>query len=472
MLLTIRTTHQPATDLGYLLGKNPARAQTFELGFGNAHVFYPEVDERACTAALLLDVDPVGLVRGRGDGEGALDQYVNDRPYVASSFLSVALSRVLRSAMGGTSRERPELAQTPLPLEARIAVVPARGGEDVLRRLFEPLGYAVSVDAHPLDPAHPSWGDSRYFTVTLSAVTRLRDLLTHLYVLIPVLDGAKHYWVGDEEVEKLLRHGEGWLANHPERDLIAARYLKHRRSLVRDAIARLEPAPPGEDDADEAPDAEEAALEERVSLNQQRLATVLAALRATGARRVLDLGCGEGRLLRMLMDEPAFGEIVGMDVSHRALEIAAERLKLERLPERRRERIRLIHGSLMYRDRRLEGFDAAAVVEVVEHLDPPRLAAFERVLWQHARPGTVVLTTPNAEYNRMWPTLPAGNFRHRDHRFEWTRAEFQGWADGVAERWGYTVRFGPVGPEDAQAGAPTQMAVFTRLDAAAAGAED
>ncbi len=466
MLLTIRTTHPPATDLGYLLGKNPARAQRFELGFGHAHVFYPEADEQACTAALLLDVDPVGLVRGRGDAEGALDQYVNDRPYVASSFLSVALSRVLRSALAGTSRERPELADTPLPLEARLAVVPARGGEDVLRRLFEPLGYAVEVQAHPLDPARPEWGDSRYFTVTLSGIKRLRDLLTHLYVLVPVLDGDKHYWVGDEEVEKLLRHGEGWLAAHPERDLIAARYLKHRRGLVRDALARLvEPAAPDEDEAAAAPDAEEAALEERVSLNQQRLATVLAALRATGARRVLDLGCGEGRLLRMLVDEPGFDEVLGMDVSHRALEIAADRLKLDRLPARRRERIRLIHGSLMYRDRRLEGFDAAAVVEVVEHMDPPRLAAFERVLWQHARPASIVLTTPNAEYNVRWPALPAGRFRHRDHRFEWTRAQLRDWADGVAARWGYAVRYVPVGPDDAEVGAPTQMAVFTRVDA-------
>jgi 3' terminal RNA ribose 2'-O-methyltransferase Hen1 len=462
MLLTIRTTHHPATDLGYLLAKNPARTQTFELGFGNAHVFYPEASEEACTAALLLDVDPVGLVRGRGEGEGALDQYVNDRPYVASSFLSVALSRVLRSALAGSSRERPELAETPLPLEARLSVVPAHGGEELLRRLFEPLGYAVAVQPHPLDPAHPEWGDSRYFTVTLSGTARLADLLTHLYVLVPVLDGAKHYYVGDDEVEKLLRHGEGWLAAHPERDMIAARYLKHRRSLVHDAIARLVQP---DDDAEAAPDAEEEALEERVSLNQQRLATVLAALRASGARRVVDLGCGEGRLLRMLADDPTFAEVVGMDVSHRALEFAADRLRLDRLPPRQRERIRLMHGSLMYRDRRLDGFDAAAVVEVVEHMDPPRLAAFERVLWEHARPGVIVLTTPNAEYNVRWPSLPAGRYRHRDHRFEWTRAELQAWAGGVAERWGYAVRYAPVGPEDAEVGAPTQMAVFTRLDA-------
>ncbi|HEX2189581.1 MAG TPA: 3' terminal RNA ribose 2'-O-methyltransferase Hen1, partial [Longimicrobiaceae bacterium] len=339
--------------------------------------------------------------------------------------------------------------------------------------------YAVAVDPHPLDPAHPSWGDSRYFTVTLSAVTRLRDLLTHLYVLIPVLDGAKHYWVGDEEVEKLLRHGEGWLAAHPERDMIAARYLKHRHSLVRGAIARLvEQEAPAEEEteaAETARDAEEAGLERGLSLNEQRLSTVLAALRASGARRVLDLGCGEGRLLRMLLADPQFAEIVGMDVAHRSLEMAADRLKLARMPPRQRERIRLIHGSLMYRDRRLEGFDAASVVEVVEHMDPPRLAAFERVLWEFARPGTVVLTTPNADYNVRWPTLPAGHVRHRDHRFEWSRAEFQAWAGGVAARFGYAVRYLPVGPEDPEVGSPTQMAVFTRADRApglAAAADD
>jgi 3' terminal RNA ribose 2'-O-methyltransferase Hen1 len=461
MLLTITTTHRPATDLGYLLGKNPARAQSFELAFGTAHVFYPEAGDDLCTAALLLDVDPVGLVRGGG----GMDQYVNDRPYAASSFLSVALSRVMRSAMAGSSRERPELAETPIPLVARIAVLPCRGGDSFLRRLFEPLGYAVEAVPHPLDEAEPAWGDSRYFTVTLTATKRLSELLTHLYVLVPVLDGAKHYYVGDDEVEKLLRHGDGWLPMHPERDLIARRYLKHRRTLVRDAIARLvEQEEPEADEAAEAHDAEEETVEQRISLNEQRLAAVFDALKATGAAEVIDLGCGEGNLLRKLIREPHFKVIVGMDVAHRSLEIAAERLKLERLNERQRARIRLIHGSLMYRDPRLAGFGAAAVVEVVEHLDLPRLAAFERVVFGEARPGAVVLTTPNAEYNVRWPTLPAGRFRHRDHRFEWTRAELAAWAGGVAERYGYVVRYEPVGPVDEEVGPPTQMAVFTRGD--------
>jgi hypothetical protein len=213
MLLTITTTRPPATDLSYLLHKNPQRSQSFDLAFGQAHVFYPEAAPDRCTAALLLDVDPVGLVRGRQASAGpALDQYVNDRPYVASSFLSVAVAQVFGSALAGRSKERPELADSPLPLKARLAVLRCRGGERVLRRLFEPLGYAVAAAGRALDEAFPDWGESPYFTVTLDGHCRLRDLLAHLYVLIPVLDDDKHYWVGADEVDKLLRHGEGWLA--------------------------------------------------------------------------------------------------------------------------------------------------------------------------------------------------------------------------------------------------------------------
>src|SRR5437762_3481619 len=343
MLLTITTTHRPATDLGFLLHKNPARAQSFDLSFGRVHVFYPEASPERCTAALLLDVDSVGLVRGKHgpEGEGGLlQQYVNDRPYVASSFLSVAIARVFGSALKGESKERPDLVAAAIPLEARIAVLSCRGGEGFLRRLFEPLGYTVVAEPQPLDAKFPDWGQSRYFRVTLSATKRLSELLGHLYVLVPVLDDEKHYWVTQDDVEKLLRYGEG-------------------------------------------------------------------------------------NLLRLLLADRQFEEIVGMDVSWRALEIATERLKLDRLAPAQRERVRLIHGSLMYRDTRLAGYDAAAVVEVIEHLDPPRLAAFERVLFEFARPATVVVTTPNAEYNVRWETLPAGRFRHRDHRFEWTREQFQ-----------------------------------------------
>src|SRR5579864_1346812 len=240
MLLTISTTHRPATDLGYLLHKNPANLHSFDLSFGKAHVFYPEAVPERCTAALLLDVDPVGLVRGkRGQHEGGtLDQYVNDRPYVLSSFLSVAMGRALGTAMTGRSKGRQELADQKIPLAATLAVVVCRGGEQMLRELFEPLGYEVSAVHHPLDEKFPEWGEGPYFTVMLKGIVRLQDLLNHLYVLVPVLDAEKHYWIGQDEVEKLLRKGEGWLAAHPHKEAIVKRYLPRQRQLAREALAQ------------------------------------------------------------------------------------------------------------------------------------------------------------------------------------------------------------------------------------------
>jgi 3' terminal RNA ribose 2'-O-methyltransferase Hen1 len=465
MLLTISYTGKPATDLGYLLHKSPFRVHSFDQVFGKAHVFYPETNPDRCTAGLLLEIDSIGLVRNRRGPSGeahALEEYVNDRPYAASSFLSVAIARTFGTAMTGKSKERQELADTSLPLEVRIAVLPCRGGEVLLRRLFEPLGYEVMATRHPLDEEFPEWGESPYFTVTLKATVRLSDLLTHLYVLVPVLDDDKHYWVGDAEVEKLLRHGEGWLREHPERELITNRYLKHQRRLAREALSRLiGDEEPAADEVAETHAREEEAIEKPISLAEQRIGAVMAALRSSGATRILDLGCGEGRLLRELLKDKAFAEIVGMDVSHRALEIASQKLRLEDLPRIQKDRIRLIHGSLTYRDKRLAGYDAATVVEVVEHQDPPRLAAFERVLFEFARPQTIVITTPNVEYNVKFETLPAGKMRHKDHRFEWTRAEFQSWANTIATRFGYSVRFSPIGPEDLTVGSPTQMGIFT-----------
>jgi len=468
MLLTISTTYQPATDLGYLLHKNPARLQTEELSFGKGFVFYPEASDDQCTAALLIEIDPVALVRGRGPaGEGGqLEQYVNDRPYAANSFLSVAMGRMFTTAMSGRSKERQELADTAIPLSAVLPVIAVRGGEDLVRRLFEPLGYKVAMQGSRLDEKFPEWGESPYVALTVSGIVRLQDLLTHLYVLIPVLDNEKHYWVAQDEIEKLLKRGEGWLPQHPEKDLIVSRYLKRQRHLTREALSRLlADDAPGEE-ADGTPE-ESQTTERAPSLHIQRLQTVLSVIQATGAKRVVDLGCGEGKLLRLLLAEKQFESILGMDVSWRSLEIAKERLRLDELPERQRGRIELIQGSLTYRDQRLNGFDAAAIVEVIEHLDAARLATFERIVFEFARPKYVVLTTPNAEYNTVFGTLPAGEFRHGDHRFEWKRAEFETWAIGVAGRFGYEVHFEPVGPLDADRGAPTQMATFSQKEVAA-----
>src|SRR5258708_3718970 len=217
VLLTISTTHRPATDLGFLLHKNPGRHHLIELGFGTAHVFYPEASDERCSAAVLVDVDPVGLVRERNlGGRFALAHYVNDRPYASSSFLSVALGRLFGTAMTGGSRERKGAADGAIPLEASLRVAACRGGEDLARRLFEPLGYATWARALPLDPQFPDWGDSQYLSLRISAQVRLRDLLRHLFVLLPVLDDDKHYWVGPDEGAKLLRRGGSGTPGPPD----------------------------------------------------------------------------------------------------------------------------------------------------------------------------------------------------------------------------------------------------------------
>ena len=459
MILTIRTTHYPATDLGFLLHKHPDRFQTFKLGFGNGHVFYPEASNEACTVAFVLDVDPVGLVRSKR--AYSIQQYVNDRPYVASSFLSVGLSNVFGSALNGTCKDRPELVQTAIPLEAHLSIVSSRGGEDILRRVFEPLGYQVETEHHLLDEAVPDWGMGNYFSLTLSQTCRLAELLSHLYVLIPVLDDDKHYWVGDDEVEKLLKKGEGWLQEHPEHKLIVKRYLKRKRGLIRQAMRQLVEQEEESLDQEQRTKQEEE-IEKPLGLHPLRLNAVLEELKNNGAKRVVDLGCGEGKLLSKLLKEPYFQEIVGMDVSFTSLERAKSRLKFDRMLERDFNRVSLIHGSLMYSDKRIAGFDGAALVEVIEHLDPPRLAAMERVVFGAAKPGVVVITTPNQEYNELFETLPAGSFRHRDHRFEWTRAEFEDWGNRIGEKFDYNVEYKPIGPLDETRGAPSQMGVFCK----------
>jgi 3' terminal RNA ribose 2'-O-methyltransferase Hen1 len=465
VILTVTTTHSPATDLGYLLHKHPARAQSLDVTAGTAHVFYPEATDERCTAAVLLEVDPVALVRRgkQADSGFSLGQYVNDRPYAASSLLAVAMQRLFRTAMAGRCDARPDLVEQPLPLELHLPALPCRGGAGLAERLFEPLGWSVLASGVPLDPELPEWGESRYVDLRLSGTVRLAEALNHLYVLLPVLDDAKHYWVGPDEVDKLVRAGGGWLAGHPDKELISRRYLAHQRRLTMSALERLadvDDVPAEQLDNALAPASGGAA---RPSLAAERRRVVVHLLRAAGARRVADLGCGEGLLLRELLADPSFTLVVGADVSARALTYAERRLHVDQMSDRRSDRLRLFQSSVTYTDERLAGLDAVVVMEVVEHVDPPRLPALARSVFGTARPGMVLVTTPNSEHNVRFTGLTAGAFRHPDHRFEWTRSEFRSWASDVASAYGYKVRFLPVGADDPQVGPPTQLAEFVRV---------
>lgn len=460
MFLSLTNRSPDATNLGHLLHKHPARCHEVELAFGKGIVFYTKATTDECTAVLNVEVDPVGLVRSEGarNGGWALGQYVNDRPYAASSFLSVAISRAFGTALNGRCTKRPELVELPMDLEVKLPVVQAPDG--MLEKLFEPLGYQIESRRLPLEPAFPAWGESRYHELTLRATVPLHLLLKHLFVLIPALDRDKHYWVGREEIDKLLAKGEGWLSAHPEREWIVRRYLKYQKRLTREALERLAPEPDEEDDEADTTGTEPE-VEKKISLHDLRLDRVAECIAACHPRSVIDLGCGEGKLVSRLLRQTKIPVIHGMDVSSRALEIADERL--EKIPAAKREgRVKLFAGSLIYRDSRLHGHDVAALVEVIEHLDPDRLESLEEVVFAAAAPGKVFVTTPNREYNVLFEGMKPGTLRHGDHRFEWTRAEFQDWAERVAAAHGYTVNFEPLGEEHPEHGAPSQMAVFER----------
>ncbi|MGA1871931.1 MAG: 3' terminal RNA ribose 2'-O-methyltransferase Hen1 [bacterium] len=465
MILTISTKQKNANELGYLFNKHPNRPQGYNLPFGKAYVFYPVCSENECSISLMLDIDPIGLVRRKSKNAGMmpLEQYVNDRPYVCSSFMSVAISNIYGQTINGKCNLRPDLIEKTFDVEVNLSILPCRGGEDLLKRLFEPLGYIVEFDQYELDEKFKDWGMSAYFKVKLIHSIMIKELLTHLYVLIPVLDNQKHYYVDKAEIDKLLKKGKGWLESHPDKEFIVRRYLKYKTSYTYEALKRLIDLNPSDHEEIESENENrEICIEQQLKLNDQRYGAILSILKAENAKTVIDLGCGDGKFLRTIIGESQFSKIAGMDVSIRSLEIAKERLKLEDLPKIKQEKIMLFQGSLLYRDKRISGYDAVTVVEVIEHLDQSRLKIFERVVFEFSGARTIIISTPNREYNVLWEGFNENKFRHNDHRFEWTRAEFQEWSQVISKKYGYSVRFVSIGPNNPEYGSPTQAAVFVR----------
>ncbi len=441
-------------ELSFLLQKHPDKVHTQSTTFGEVHVFYPAPQR----VVLMIEVDPMKLTRRGGASSFALQPYVNDRPYVASSLLSVALNQMFRTAMIPRCESHPQLVEKAVEVEIEIPLLPCRGGEKLLRRLFEPLGYDVQATPLAIDEAYPQWGDSAYFHVVLTAHLEIYRALRHLYILMPVLDNEKHYWVGTDEVEKLVQRGEDWLADHPEKELIVTRYLRFRKDLRQRALSELVPLTAEQAEGEEEAGACEEQEERRLGLHDQRLDAVAAVLEERGVSSVADLGCGEGRLLRRLLKNSRLSKILACDVSPLALERAGQ--ALERRSEAQRARVELFQSSLLYADDRLLGAEAAVLVEVIEHVDPEHLPRLARNLFGHLRPQLIVVTTPNVEYNAVWESLPTGRFRHSDHRFEWTREQFREWAEAV--RGDYQVELRGVGEPHELYGCPSQMAVFFR----------
>lgn len=475
MLLTLSalsTPQAPASNLSFLLHKHPDKLQSFSLPFGQAHLFYPEYSEHQCTLSLLLDVDPINLSRATNPNPNQhLWPYVNDRPYVCSSFMSTTISRVLGTALSGNCKSFPEYTSTPMHLKVSLHNLPVHSGHthhELISKLFSPLGYHIQTQhTGLLNERFPAWGESPLVDLHLehSSIT-LQELLAHIYVLIPVLDNNKHYFVSTQEVSKLLRHGDSWLHTHPEKTWITQRYLKRQTRLAKLALQELQHHK--DEDEDNTPQTKDinqephTTIETTKNLHQRRLEQVLhTVLSLPSHHRIVDMGCGEGKLLKLLQNEPAIEHIVGIDVSTTSLQRAQRKLRMDELSYKESQRITLHHGSLLYCDDITTNADVITLVEVIEHIEESLLPFAMYHMLGFAKPNHLIITTPNADYNSLFENLSAGHMRHNDHRFEWSRKTFEAWCLTQADTYNYSVSFEPVGDLHPELGAQTQMAVFS-----------
>jgi 3' terminal RNA ribose 2'-O-methyltransferase Hen1 len=463
--LSIATTRQSATDLGFLLYKHPDRVFRSDASRNSkmsAVGFYPEAADERCEFCLIVEVDPVERVRGASWGAG-IAQYVEPLPFLASSYMSQALSLCLRSAMNGivTSKNASEekrlqaAAVEKWPLE--ITVSPLRTSPALISRMFEPLGWDVSLHSVPLDIPGMTSEEARrctdLHTLTIRGEATLQDALTHLYVLLPALDPARHYFYGEDEVQKLLDKSQNWLEQHPARELIVGRYLSKSRELRETALQQIA------GDEDETAE-DETATSEPGTAHDERHLKIIEIIRNAGDVSVVDLGCGEGKLLSRLAKLPGKLQITGVEPAMRDLEKAQR--NLSRNPGKQVDpRIKLKHGSILYADEQLKGFDIAILSEVIEHIDPDRLDHAERCVFGFMQPRKVVVTTPNASFNAMFD-LEEGQFRHRDHRFEWTESEARTWSDRICRDYGYSCELGGAGGYDPECGHLSHFIVFEK----------
>jgi 3' terminal RNA ribose 2'-O-methyltransferase Hen1 len=468
VFLSIATTRQGAKDLGFLLYKHPDRVFRSDASRNakmSAVGFYPEATDERCEFCLVVEVDPVERVRGASWGAG-IAQYVEPLPFLASSYMAQALSLCLRSAMNGvvTSKDPAEeerlkvAAAEKWPLE--ITVSPLRTSPALISRMFEPLGWDVALHSIALDIPGMMSGDrgTDLHTLTLRGEVTLQDALTHLYVLLPALDPARHYFYGESEVQKLLDKSQNWLEQHPARELIVGRYLSKSRELRETALQQFETADDDETVAEgDVPD-------EPVSAHDERHQRIVEIVRGAGDVSVVDLGCGEGKLLERLSKLPGKLEITGVEPAMRDLDKAHR--ALSRNPGKQMDpRIKLKHGSILYADDQLKGFDIAILSEVIEHIDPERLDHAERCVFGFMQPRKVVVTTPNASFNEMFG-LEEGRFRHRDHRFEWTETEVTAWCGRIGRDYGYSYELGGAGGYEPAFGHLSHFIVFEKASEA------
>lgn len=445
MQLTIRATGENVKAISHLLSKNPNNLYERNHKGHLVRLFYSEFTEERVEVTIFVTPDPIELMQ-KGSNTYDITHYINDREFAVSSIFTSFIRSALGTALNGQPKEEYiKWVDYRFPFTFEFGPVASTLSDQHIKDLFEPIGYEVAITRPEIHYAIDLKDKSSARFLALSGSQTLQDALRHLFVLIPVIDNYKHYFIDEKEIEKLERYGEGWLEGHPLRDMIYRQALRFKEiySLVEGSN----------------PDAAADQPAKKVRLNDLRYEKIVETAQSLDPKTIVDFGSGEGKLSVRLAFMDGVKEILAVEPSE------AENLKAKRRFDKAKEvpgfvEPKTLWGSLFYYDERLKGKDLIVLCEVIEHIDEQRLPkAMDLILHQYA-PKSFIITTPNREYNDVYDM--EDHFRHDDHRFEWTREEFQTWCKERNHQHLYELEFFGIGEEHPSQGFPTQMCVFKR----------
>lgn len=444
MQLSLNVKGNGAEAVSYLLAKNPNNLyERDEKGFKVRSV-YSVFTKEEVKYLIYVKPDPIDLVRSSPQVYD-ISHYINDREFAVSSLFVSAIRKALGTALNGKPQEEyVQWVEHRFDMEVAFGPIATDLPDGELAELFKPIGYNVEIKR----AASTLRSKSSALFITLTGKQTIQNLLKHLFILIPVIDNYKHYFIDEREIEKVDRYGEGWLDAHPLKQFIVKRALRFQ-NLIRQSKFY-----------DRERHNQENRETKKIRLNELRYEKIVDFIRTIPKRdTVVDLGAGEGKLSVKLGYLDGVKEILSVEPSNKSRVRAIQRFEEAEgtdgftLPTS-------LAGSLFYFDDRLVNKDIMVLCEVIEHIDEYRIPKMMEAIFRSYQPRVLIVTTPNQEYNVIYDMDET--MRHHDHRFEWTRDDFQENCEQWIKESPYYIQFEGIGEEHPEYGTPTQMAIFRR----------
>ncbi|WP_141431100.1 3' terminal RNA ribose 2'-O-methyltransferase Hen1 [Bacillus sp. 03113] len=450
MQLSVKAVGDGAKILSYLIAKNPYNLYDRDEKSNRVRLVYTVFDEKEVEVVIFVTPDPVELVRNSANAFD-ITQYINDREFAVSSLFCTNIRKALGTALNGKPKEEyQKWVNHPFELHMNFGPVASHLSDENIVELLHPLGYIVEIERGETNYSFELKQRSSSRFIHLKGQQTIQQALRHLFILIPVIDNYKHYFIDEHEIEKLVRYGEGWLDSHPLREYII------KQSLRFSELINQFPSLAKKDDEEEHSSAP------KVRLNELRYQAVVEKIKSLSQRAsIVDFGSGEGKLSVRLSNIPDVKEVLAVEPSETAQLRAIQRFEKASYNQTHVSPTPIL-GSLFYYDERLLNKDVMILCEVIEHIDEYRLPNIMKTIFREYQPKTLIVTTPNREYNEVYAMDEI--VRHSDHRFEWTRQEFKSKCETWIKNVLYSMEFEGIGLEHEEYGHPTQMCTFVRKE--------